>query len=253
MSLKDNLKISVITVVYNGAATIANCIQSVTDQNYSNIEHIVIDGGSTDGTLAILDQHKESISKIVSEPDKGIYDAMNKELALATGHIIGTLNVDDRLAANDVFSDVAALFAAEDADIVYGDLVFVNQNNKVVRKWISGRYYHGIYNWGWMSRHPTFYYKRVLFEKWGGYSLSYGSAADYELMLRFMHAHKPKVAYLHRVMVKMLPGGVSNKSVGGYLKAWRNDLKAMQKCGIKWPMFATFLKPIRKTLQVLKK
>lgn len=255
MTMTDTrkFKISIITVAYNAAQSIEHCIRSVIEQDYPEIEHIVIDGGSTDGTLDILDKYRKNIAVLVSEPDRGIYDAMNKGIALATGDVVGTLNADDRLASTDIISSVTTLFAIKNADIVYGNLVYVNQNQKTVRVWNAGKYFPGVYNWGWMSPHPTFYCRRELFEMWGLYSLNYGSAADYELMLRFMHQHTPRVEYLNKVMVKMLPGGVSNKNISNHVKAWRNDFRAMQECGIRSPLLTIILKPLRKIGQVLKR
>lgn len=252
MTDTHQLKISIITVAYNAAATIEHCIRSIAEQDYPLIEHIIIDGGSTDGTLDIINKYRDHIAILVSGPDRGIYDAMNKGISLATGDVVGTLNADDRLADTNIIGSVATLFAVENAEIVYGNLVYVNQDQRTSRIWNAGKYFPGVYNWGWMSPHPTFYCRRELFEVWGLYSLNYGSAADYELMLRFMHQHTPRVAYLNKVMVKMLPGGVSNKNIGNYVKAWRNDFRAMQKCGIRSPLLTIILKPLRKIGQVLK-
>jgi glycosyltransferase involved in cell wall biosynthesis len=246
----QNLTISIITVVYNAQNTIAKCIESVMGQKFNNIQHIIIDGGSTDGTLSIINKYREKIDIVISEPDNGIYDAMNKGIALATGDIIGTLNADDYLADSDVLSDVAKVFASNNnISVLYGDLDFINPDEKVVRKWRSGKYRTGKFNWGWMPPHPTFYCKRELFEKLGSYKLDYGSAADYELMLRFIHANKLEVYYLNRVIIKMFIGGVSNQSVSNRVKALRFDLKAMQNNGIIFPLITVIFKPLRKITQ----
>lgn len=246
----QNLTISVVTVVYNAQNTITKCIESVMGQKFNNIQHIIIDGGSTDGTLSIINKYREKIAIVVSEPDNGIYDAMNKGIALATGDIIGTLNADDYLADSDVLSNIAEAFAINNnINILYGDLDFIDPDEKVVRKWRSGRYRAGKFNWGWMPPHPTFYCKRELFEKLGSYKLDYGSAADYELMLRFIHANKLEVFYLNRVIIKMFIGGISNQSVNNRVKALRFDLKAMQNNGIICPIITVILKPLRKITQ----
>ncbi|RZA02809.1 MAG: glycosyltransferase, partial [Sphingobacteriaceae bacterium] len=207
-----NLKISLITVVYNAQSNIKRCIESVLSQNYTNIEYVIIDGGSTDGTLQIIEQYKPYINIFLSETDKGIYDAMNKGIKLATGDIIGTLNSDDFFADNDVLTCIANAFEENKTDIVYGDLDYINLKGKIIRKWESGAYREGLFNWGWMPPHPTFYCKRLLFEQFGAYNLQYGTAADYELMVRFIHLNKTSVYYLNKTIIKMTLGGASNKT-----------------------------------------
>lgn len=243
------MKISLVTVVYNAQNTIAQCIQSVISQKHPDIEYIVIDGGSTDNTLQIIEQYRSAISFFVSEPDKGIYDAINKGIKKATGQIIGTLNADDRLADDQVISGVAQVFTQQDIDAVYGNLNFVDVTGKITRKWVSKQCRANSFNRGFMPPHPTFYCKRDLFKKLGFYSLEYGSAADYELMVRFMHLYKIKCFYLNKIMVAMLNGGVSNKSFQNRLKAWGFDLKAMRNNGIRFPVLTLAFKPIRKILQ----
>lgn len=245
----QNLKISLITVAFNAQNTIERCISSVVGQKFNNIEYIIIDGASTDNTIETINRYRNYIDVFVSEPDKGIYDAMNKGLALATGDVIGTLNADDYFANENILADVAAAFSVQNINILYGDLDFVDTDGKVVRKWRSGKYRSGHFNWGWMPPHPTFYCKKELFEKLGNYSLSYGTAADYELMLRFIHANKTSVFYLHKVMIKMVIGGVSNKSLSNRVKALRFDLKAMRNNDIFFPFMTIILKPLRKIMQ----
>lgn len=245
----QNLKISLITVTYNVQNTIERCILSIVSQKFSNIEYIIIDGASTDNTIQIVNKYRDKVDFFVSEPDKGIYDAMNKGLALATGDVIGTLNADDYFSDENILADVADAFLTQNINILYGDLDFVDTEGKVVRKWRSGKYKSGHFNWGWMPPHPTFYCKKELFEKLGNYSLSYGTAADYELMLRFIHANKTSLFYLHKVMIKMVIGGVSNKSLSNRVKALRFDLKAMRNNDIFFPFMTIILKPLRKIMQ----
>ena len=218
-------------------------------QKFNNVQYIVIDGGSTDNTISIINKYKDNVDIFITEPDNGIYDAMNKGLRLATGDIIGTLNADDYLADDNVLSDVAEVFAQQNINILYGNLDFIDPNGKIVRKWRSGKYKSGMFNWGWMPPHPTFYCKRELFEGLGGYRLDYGSAADYELMLRFIHANKAKVFYLNKVIIKMFIGGVSNKSLGNRVKALLFDYKAMRNNGILFPFITVVFKPLRKIMQ----
>ena len=227
-------------------------MESVIAQDYNNIEYIVMDGGSTDGTIDVIDRFKNYISTFISEKDNGIYDAMNKGIKAATGDIIGTLNADDVLAAADVMSNIANAFKLNNADILYGNLNFVDGTGKTVRRWTAGEYKPGLFNRGWMPPHPTFYCRRELFEKQGYYSLDYGSAGDYELMLRFMHLHKPGVYYLNTTIVCMLIGGVSNKSVMHRVKAFGFDLRAMRKNKVYFPLAAILLKPLRKINQFFK-
>jgi glycosyltransferase involved in cell wall biosynthesis len=245
------LKLSLVTVVYNAQDTIGQCIESVTSQNYPDLEYIIIDGGSTDNTLEIINKYRSHINILVSEPDKGIYDAMNKGIRLATGEIVGTLNADDYFAGNGVLQSVADAFAQQPVDAIYGDLDIIDRDHQVIRKWRSCQYKHTSFNLGFMPPHPTFYCRKSLFEKFGPYSLEYGSAADYELMLRFMYLHKIRSLYLKKVMVKMRTGGVSSKGLKNRIKAWQFDLKAMRKNKITFPLLALLLKPLRKIIQFI--
>jgi glycosyltransferase involved in cell wall biosynthesis len=245
-----DLNISLITVTYNAEGTIGRCIESVISQNFTNLEYIIIDGGSTDDTLQIISHYKKHINILVSEPDKGIYDAMNKGIQLAHGDIIGMLNADDYFAAADVLNAIAAAFAQQNADILYGDLDYVDANETIKRKWRTKAYVKGLFNWGWMPPHPTFYCKKQLFENFGFYKLGYGTAADYELMLRFMHPNNVKALYLNKVMVKMQQGGLSNKNLANRIKAWKYDLKAMSDNGVLFPLAAIIIKPLRKIIQL---
>jgi glycosyltransferase involved in cell wall biosynthesis len=247
----DNVKISLITVCRNAAGTISRCIESVISQDYNNFEYIVIDGASSDDTVQIVNQYKSRIGKIISEPDQGIYDAMNKGIKLATGNIIGMLNADDYFADHTVLSDVAAAFVQENTHIAFGDIDYVNKAGSVTRKWRSGEYSPGVFNWGWMPPHPTFYCKQELFNQFGLYSLDYGTAADYELMLRFMHRHHTKAFYIKKVMVKMQGGGASNKNIRSRSRSLYYDFKAMQQHKLPIPAITAALKPIRKVLQYI--
>ena|ERR1700760_4390256 len=247
----QDLKISLITVAYNAQDTIESCITSVLRQRSRNIQYIVIDGGSSDNTTQIINKYKDKIDIFITEPDHGIYDAMNKGIALATGDIIGTLNADDFFADDDILNNVITVFAEQNNNILYGDLDYIDQNGKTIRKWRSAKYKKGMFNWGWMPPHPTFYCRKVLFDKLGAYKLDYGSAADYELMLRFIHtkSNRSHIYYLDKVMVKMMVGGISNKSFGNRVKAIGNDLKAMRNNGIFLPAATIIFKPLRKILQ----
>jgi glycosyltransferase involved in cell wall biosynthesis len=247
----SDLKISLITVTHNAESTIERCIRSVINQTYKNIEYIIIDAVSTDKTGQVINKYKNYIHYYLSEPDKGIYDAMNKGINAATGNVIGMINADDYFADERVLQDVAEAFGAQEVPVVYGDIDYVDASDKIIRKWRSGKYSHGMFNRGWMPPHPTFYCKRELFDKFGYYSLDYGTAADYELMLRFMHQHQMPAHYLKKVMVKMKIGGVSNKNINNRVKGFLNDFRAMKKNGISMPLFTILLKPMRKIRQFL--
>lgn len=244
-----NVKISLVTISYNAVSTIQRCIASVINQTYQNVEYIVIDGNSSDGTQQIINKNKAHIHFFKSEPDQGIYDAMNKGILLATGDVIGILNADDYFASDHVLTDIAESFTRNDADLLYADLDYVNSERKIIRKWRSGPYRHSKFNWGWMPPHPTFYAKRELFNKWGLYNLDYGTAADYELMLRFMYLNKANVFYLDQVIVKMALGGVSNQNFKNRIKAWEGDFKAMNRNNIPMPFLSVIFKPLRKITQ----
>lgn len=245
----QDLKISLITVAFNAGNTIERCIQSVIRQTFKNVEYIIIDGVSTDSTIQVIDQYKEYINIFLSEPDHGIYDAMNKGIRLATGDVVGLLNADDFFKDNSILGTVAETFKQQNTPIIYGDLDFVNSQGKIVRKWRSGQYAQGMFNWGWMPPHPTFYCKRELFYTLGFYSLEYGTAADYELMLRFMHLNNINTFYIKKVLIGMEIGGISNKSFGNRVKGLFFDLKAMRSNGIIFPIITLIFKPLRKTYQ----
>ncbi|NIJ53718.1 glycosyltransferase family 2 protein [Dyadobacter arcticus] len=245
------MKVSILTVVYNGAKTIRQSIESVLKQDYSDIEYIIIDGGSRDGTKEIIESYGEKIAVFVSEPDAGIYDAMNKGIQLATGDIIGILNSDDFYAYQTVISEVAETINFGNFQGVYGDLEYVDAVNEqiVKRKWISGSYKKGAFINGWMPPHPTFFVRKDIYKTKGNFRLDLGSAADYELMLRFVHKGEISIAYIPKVLVKMRIGGVSNSTVKNRIAANRNDLKAWKANDLNPRFYTLWLKPLRKIFQ----
>ena len=245
-------KLSIITTVFNSVATIRNCIESVYNQSQS-VEHVIIDGGSTDGTLDIIKNYRSHLAMVISEPDNGIYDGMNKGLSLATGDIIGLLNADDIYAGPDVLAKVAKIFNEEQVDSCYGDLIYVHPINteKVIRHWRSGSYGVRQFYWGWMPPHPTFFVRRSIYEKYGLFNLNLGSAADYELMLRFLVKHKITTAYIPEIMVKMRIGGMSNASLKNRLIANKNDKLAWKVNTLKPHPWTLYFKPLRKVGQYL--
>ena len=249
------MKVSIITVSYNSEATIEDTIHSVLKQTYSNIEYIIIDGDSSDGTLDIVRKHDDRIATVVSEKDKGIYDAMNKGIEQATGDVIGILNSDDFYASPTIIEQVVDAFHKTGCDALYGDLVYVNQNQveKVARYWKAGAYKPGAFKRGWMPPHPTFFVRADKYRELGGYNLELKSAADYELMLRFIHKHEIEVAYLPEVMIKMRVGGQSNQSLMNRLKANREDKKAWDINGLKPAPYTFIAKPVSKISQFWKR
>ena len=247
------MKVSIITIAYNSAETIEDTIKSIVTQNYSNLEYIIIDGGSTDKTLSIVDKFKDSIATIVSEPDKGIYDAMNKGVQSATGDIVGILNSDDIYADNKVVSRIVEAIGNKDS--IYADLVYVDRDNtdKVTRYWKSGKYRKGIFKKGWMPPHPTFFIKKICYDQYGIYNLQLKSAADYELMLRMLHKHNISVAYLPEIITKMRVGGQSNITLLNRFKANTEDRLAWTINNLKPGRLTLTMKPILKLSQFFKK
>lgn len=243
------MKISVITVCFNASSTIDRCIQSVLAQSYSNVEYIIVDGSSTDGTQEVVSKYSNKIAKFISEPDNGIYFAMNKGITLATGDVVGMLNADDVFAHSDVLAHIARVFSQLPVKSLYADLQYLKPDGAIHRHWKSGAYKDNCFAYGWMPPHPTFYVRREIYQKYGMFNTSLRSAADYELMLRFLHIHKISTAYLPEVTVKMMLGGVSNSSLQNRLKANREDQEAWKINGLKMPFYLPLLKPLRKLSQ----
>ena len=245
------MKVSIITVTYNSERYLADCIASVRKQTFGNIEHIIVDGKSTDGTLKIIQKNADYIAKWISEPDRGMYHAINKGIKLATGDIIGVLNSDDMLASANAIMDIVATFDETGKDAVYGDLVYVDAINpqKVLRYWKGLPYNRKRFTYGWMPAHPTFYIRRNLIEQYGEYENHYFTAADYEFMARYLFLHKVSACYLPKMIVKMRNGGASNKSLYRRLRANRRDYLAMKKNRIPFAFLVSILKPLIKIPQ----
>lgn len=243
------MKISIITVAYNSGATIADTLRSVAAQSHPDIEHIVIDGRSKDDTLAIVRAHGARVAKLVSEPDDGIYDAMNKGLALASGDFVGFLNADDMLATPGVAASIVAA-AAPDIGAVCGDLVYVRKDtsNAVVRYWRCGSFSQSSLRFGWMPPHPTLYVRRSLLADLGGFDTRLRIAADYDFILRCLSRPGMRVAYVPKVLVKMRLGGASNRSLKAMLRKSREDLVALRQNKV-GGLFALLCKNARKLPQ----
>jgi len=221
------MKVSIITISYNSASTIEDTIKSVISQNYSDLEYIIVDGGSTDNTLEIINKYKDKIFKLISEPDKGIYDAMNKGVGIATGEIIGIINSDDFYIDDNILREVVNQFEKADTDAVYGDIVYVDREDisKHVRYWKAGEYAEKKLNYGWIMPHPAVFIKKEIYNKFGLFNLDFKIAADYELLLRFLK-HGMKISYLPKTLVCMREGGYSASGLGRRKAGWAELKKA---------------------------
>lgn len=248
------LKISVITVSYNAAETIAETICSVAAQDHPHVEHIVVDGDSRDGSAAIAREHLRVGGIILSEPDKGLYDAMNKGIALASGDIVAILNADDHYAHTAVLSEIAARFAVSDVDAMLADVAFFRDSDptRIVRRYRSDRFRPGLIGWGIMPAHPGMFLKRSVYEKVGGYDTGYRIAADFDFVARAFGRHRCTFEHTREVAVLMRPGGVSTADFGARMLINREVLKACRSNGIysNYPMLLS--KYPRKLLELIR-
>lgn len=247
------LKVSVITVCFNAAETIENTIESIRSQTHPDVEYIIVDGGSTDETLAIIAQNRDVITVLITGPDDGMYDAANKGIDCASGEIVGMLNADDFYADKDVLKDVVNSFASG-TDCVYGDLHYVDRKHpqKIKRRWVSGLYDRKKFLMGWMPPHPTFFIRKSAYDMYGMFRREFISAADYELMLRMLYRFSLQPVYIARVLVKMRVGGKSNVSIANRIRANREDRRAWTMNGLRAAWYTLYLKPLSKIGQYLK-
>ncbi len=241
------MRLTLITVTYNNVNTIEQTINSVRDQKFENLEYLVIDGGSTDETLKLIKQNQDLVTNWISEPDKGMYYAMNKGIEMASGDIIGFLHADDKFNYPSVLKNVYDLFIGEKADFVYGDLQYVSKNNneRVVRDWKSGEFNIKKLKKGWMPPHTTVYFKKILSDEYGSFNTAYQIAADYEWMLRVLKNPGLHISYLPKILVQMKLGGVSNRSINNIILKTKEDYKAI-KLHLNSGLYTLFLKNIRK-------
>jgi glycosyltransferase involved in cell wall biosynthesis len=250
--------VSVITVSRNARGTIADCLASVAAQSVGP-EHVIVDGASTDGTLELLHGWTGHRLEIVSEPDDGIYDAMNQGIGRVTGEVVGILNGDDRYASDRVIEQVQEAMSDPEVEACYGDLVYVKEEGRrkkeevgrerVTRYWRAGQGAARSFYWGWMPPHPTFFVRRSVYQRYGGFRLDMGSAADYEFMLRVLVKHRVKAVYIPSVLVRMRVGGVSNATVGNRVRANRMDREAWRVNGLRPYWWTLWMKPLRKVPQ----
>lgn len=248
------MKISVITATFNSEKNITECLKSVAGQSYKNIEHIIIDGGSTDHTLEIL-KSAPSVSKYISEPDKGIYDALNKGIGLATGDIIGFLHSDDTFGSTDIIQKITELFSQKNIQGVYGDLVFVHSENpdKIMRTWKSNRFDRKNIKYGWMPPHPTLYLRKEVYQKHGPFDISFKIAGDYNFMVSVMKDKEISLEYLPEIITKMRMGGASTGSLKDIITKSMEDIRALRNNGFKFPFLVLAAKNLRKLPQLLKR
>lgn len=248
------MKISIITIAYNSENTIYDTLNSIDEQDYEDVEHIIIDGKSSDNTLQIVSQFP-GVAKVISEEDDGLYHAMNKGLQLANGDVIGILNSDDIYANSSVLTKVIMAFEKTGSACVYGDLQYVKGNdiNKVVRTWRSGEFKRLNFFYGWMPPHPAFFVRKEVYQKVGFFNTVLHRSSDYELMLRILFKHRYDAAYLPEILVKMRMGGVSNASLRNRVQANKEDRMAWQLNGLKPYFFTMYFKPLRKLIQYFQK
>jgi glycosyltransferase involved in cell wall biosynthesis len=245
------MKVSIITVCFNIAETIEDTIKSVLSQNHEDIEYIVVDGASTDGTLDVIKKYKKNIAKVISEPDNGIYDAMNKGLSSSTGDIVANLNGDDVYAEKTIVSRMVEFIQQNELDAAYGDLIYVDRkkSNSVRRFWKAGPYKKGAFYRGWVVPHPTFFCRKEIYEKYGYFNDTLQIAADFELMLRLIEKHQIKIGYLSEVIVKMGTGGKAN-ILRGMIQGNKEIIKSFRLNGLRLSPWFFICKPIIKMAQL---
>lgn len=244
------MKISIITITYNSAATLATTLESVAAQDYQDIEHIIVDGLSKDNTMEIVKQFPH-VSKWVSEKDKGLYDALNKGIQMATGDVVGLIHSDDFLASKDAVSKIVKAFQEHNTDSIIGDISFVNPDNlkKVVRHYSSKNWKPSKFAKGYMPAHPAFYCKRDLFEKYGYYKMGYKIAADYELLIRFLYTHNVSYKYIPETIVFMRTGGTSNENFKSRYILNQEIVRACKENGINTSMTKLSFKYLNKIFE----
>lgn len=248
------MKVSIITVAFNSATTIRDTIESVLSQDYPQIEYIVIDGGSVDGTLDIVKEYGPRVAKLISEPDRGIYDAMNKGIQIATGDVIGFLNSDDMYIDSQAVSQLIAAMKSHKVDCVYADLIYVapENTNKILRYYNSARFKPSLFQYGWMPAHPTFFAKKSAYDKSSLFSLDYKIAADFELLVRMLAVDGTSYTYLPKPIVRMRAGGISTSGLSHSLLLNREIVKACRANGINTNLAKVLLKIPMKLMELVK-
>ena len=245
------MKLSIVTITYNCQNTIKRCLDSISNQTYGNIEYIIVDGGSTDGTLKIIESYSPIINKFISEPDEGIYDALNKGIKIATGEVIGFLHADDIFASNTTLQNIMNVFNSNRTDVVYGDIEILKNIDDIMpkRKWISKKFNPSLLGLGWMPPHTSMFVKSTLYSEYGKFDTSFSISGDYDFILRLFKESKLKTYYLSETIIKMLHGGVSTKGLMSFVVKSKEDLKALRQNKIRFPFLALFFKKASKLTQ----
>ncbi len=244
------MKISIITATFNSSQSITACIKSIFSQTYTDVEHIIIDGSSTDGTVSKINELPNRVSYVISEPDKGIYDALNKGILAATGDIIGFVHSDDQLASAEILQKVVDAFMQTGADGIFGNLVFVNKEDMIVRTWTSSPFKSRNIKFGWMPPHPALFLRKEVFLKHGLFDITFKIAGDYDFMLRLMLDKEINIQHLQEVITRMRLGGISTGSIGGIVNKMKEDIRVLRKNKFRFPMAILFIKNIRKVHQL---
>lgn len=248
-----NFKISIITVTLNSSETLLECLSSVSEQTYENIEHIIVDGNSIDNTLELIKSTNNRVSKVISEPDNGIYHAMNKGISVSTGDIVGFLNSDDKFYNKySIELIVNSFINKKNIDCVYGNLIYVNQQNKITRNWVSCEYEVGLFEKSWTPAHPTFYCKKKVYDTIGLYDSNYSIAADVEFMLRALRVNKLNFSFIDKNLVTMRSGGVSNNGLKSTYIIVKEMIFAFSQNNLKLNIFKYLFYKILKVKQFLK-
>jgi glycosyltransferase len=245
------MKLSIITITYNCKNTIAKCLDSMSNQTYDKIEYIIIDGGSTDGTLKVIESYSTIIDQFISEPDEGIYYALNKGIRIAKGEVIGFLHADDVFASNMTLYNIMNVFMSSKVDVVYGDIEILNniEDIKPKRKWISRKFHPSLLALGWMPPHTSLFVKSSLYSEFGNFDTSFSISGDYDFILRLFKNRELKCYYLPETMIKMLHGGASTKNFRSFVIKSLEDFRALKKNKIRFPFFVLLAKKISKTTQ----
>jgi glycosyltransferase involved in cell wall biosynthesis len=249
------MTISIITVVFNCKDFIGGCIDSIQSQTHPEIEHVIIDGGSSDGTIEIINTKANAQTILISEADLGYYDALNKGIMLCTGSVIGVLSADDEFSATTVIERVVSFFQSGLWEATYGNLNYVKRfaNHSIKRRWRDGLYDVMRFRNGWMPAHPTLFLRRELFSLYGNYSLMFGSSADYDLIIRFFYVHRVKAVFIDELLVSMRSGGISNGSFGKVISGIKQDYCVLVSNHFKFSWIVVILKRLRKVGQWIKK
>lgn len=248
------MKVSIITATYNSSKTICDTLTSLNAQTYSDIEYIIIDGASSDDTIAVIEENCTRVATIISEPDEGIYDALNKGIRAATGDLVGFLHSDDLFAYPDAIKELVETLQRENTQSVYADLEYVSRDDtsKIIRKWKSGEFKQQKLRNGWMPPHPTFFMKRELYIQHGTFDLSLNIAADYDSLLRYLWSKNVTASYLPKVVTKMRVGGASNRSLKNIIEKTKEDIQALKNNRVFWPS-ALLMKNLSKFPQFFKR